>query len=257
MPRTPNSSKNSRKPSARGSSSRSGSLRSKLRKGWWRPLRVIRHIVVFFLIGSVVSVLFFRFVPPPITPLMAIRSLEHISEGDSPTVDKHWRRMEKISPRLAEAVIASEDQRFFIHHGFDFGAIASAFSANERGKRKLGASTITQQTAKNLFLWPDRSWLRKGLEAYFTLLLELLWSKHRILEVYLNIIETGDGIYGAEAAAQRNFGVTAANLTSEQAALIAAVLPNPRKWSPAKPTGYLYRRQHWILRQMQHLGPLP
>jgi monofunctional glycosyltransferase len=228
-----------------------------MRKGWFRPLRWIRIAVVCFLASTVAAVLVLRFVPPILTPLMAIRSLQHAMDGDFPTMDKDWRRLDGISPRLAEAVVASEDQRFFVHHGFDFGAIGSALSANGKGKRKLGASTITQQTAKNLFLWPDRSWTRKGLEVYFTLLLELLWSKRRILEVYLNIIETGDGIYGAEAAAQAYFKVSAAELTAEQAALLAAILPNPRKWSPVNPTAYLQRRQNWILRQMDHLGPMP
>ncbi len=228
-----------------------------MRKGGFRLLRWIRIAVICFLVSTVAAVLLLRFVPPLLTPLMAIRSLEHAMEGDAPTLDKDWRRLDRISPRLAEAVVASEDQRFFDHYGFDFGAIGSALNANGKSKRKLGASTITQQTAKNLFLWPDRSWTRKGLEAYFTLLLELLWNKRRILEVYLNIIETGDGIYGAEAAAQAYFGKSAADLTSEQAALIAAILPNPRKWSPVNPTAYLQRRQNWILRQMDHLGPMP
>jgi monofunctional biosynthetic peptidoglycan transglycosylase len=233
------------------------SSRSKSKKSRFRPLRWIRFLALFFLASSIVAVLFFRFVPPPLTPLMAIRCLQQAFGGHPPALHKDWTRLEKISPRLAEAVIASEDQRFFDHGGFDWDAISSAFTVNGRGKRKLGASTITQQTAKNLFLWPDRSWTRKGLEAYFTLLLELLWSKHRILEVYLNIIETGDGMYGAETAARRYFQVPAAELTGSQAALLAAVLPNPRVWSPVNPTGYLLRRQTWILRQMDHLGPMP
>jgi monofunctional biosynthetic peptidoglycan transglycosylase len=188
---------------------------------------------------------------------MLIRAAAHVASGKGPRLDKTWRPLDRISPRLAEAVVASEDQRFFIHHGFDFDAIGSAFTANGRGRRKLGASTISQQTAKNLFLWPDRTWLRKGLEAYFTLLLEVIWPKRRILEVYLNIIETGDGTYGVEAAARRYFGISAADLNASQAALIAATLPNPRAWSPANPTGYLRRRQTWILRQMDQLGPMP
>ncbi|MDB5105185.1 MAG: monofunctional biosynthetic peptidoglycantransglycosylase [Fibrobacteres bacterium] len=231
--------------------------RKKAGRGGFRPLRWIRYLVLGFFLSTTAAVLFFRFVPPPITPLMAIRGIGNALHGNSPILDKDWEPMENISPRLAEAVVASEDQRFFDHHGFDLDAIVSAFTVNGRGKRKLGASTITQQTAKNLFLWPERSWTRKGLEAYFTFLLELLWSKQRILEVYLNIIETGDGTYGAQAAAQRYFHVTASALTAPQAALLAAILPNPRKWSPVNPTGYLQRRQTWILRQMDHLGPLP
>ncbi len=231
--------------------------RPKSRQSWLRPLRWLGYLALGFFLSSTMAVFFFRFVPPPITPLMAIRGIGNVAHGVSPILDKDWEPMERISPRLAEAVVASEDQRFFEHHGFDWDAIVSAANANGRRKRKLGASTISQQTAKNLFLWPARSWTRKGLEAYFTFLLELMWSKERILEVYLNIIETGNGIYGAEAAAQRYFHVTAAALTASQAALIAASLPNPRKWSPAAPTGYLQRRQSWILRQMDQLGPMP
>ena len=234
------------------------SNRSASPKGWWRaPLQWLRYAVLGFFATSVLATLFFRFVPPPLTPLMAIRCARQISSAAPLRLDKSWRPLERISPRLAEAVIASEDQRFFDHNGFDWGAIGSAFTRNGRSKRKLGASTISQQTAKNLFLWPDRTWVRKGLEAYFTLLMETLWSKRRILEVYLNIIETGEGAYGAEAAAGRYFQVTAAELTSGQAALLAAILPNPRVWSPVAPTAYLARRQAWILRQMDHLGPMP
>lgn len=225
--------------------------------GWFRPLRWIRFIVVFFLIFTIAAVILFRFVPPPCTPLMAIRYILAYTGGAEPKLEKTWKPLEKISPRLVEAVIASEDQMFPDHWGFDFDAILSAFSRNEHGKRKLGASTISQQTAKNLFLWPDRSWTRKALEAYFTMLLEVLWNKHRILEVYLNIIEMGDGIYGAEAAAHKYFGSSAADLDRNQAALLAAILPNPRAWSPDRPSPYLIRRQSWILRQMDHRGPLP
>lgn len=230
--------------------------RGKPGKRWLpRPLRWLGYAVFAFLGLTILIVLCFRFVPVPVTPLMVIRCL-----GDAPSgacLEKTWRPLERISPRLAEAVVAAEDQRFFDHNGFDWGAIGSALDANVRGKRKRGASTISQQTAKNLFLWPGRTWVRKGLEAYFTVMLETLWSKRRILEVYLNIIETGDGTYGAEAAARRYFQVTAAELTGAQAALLASVLPNPRKWSPARPTAYLLRRQAWILRQMGHLGPMP
>jgi monofunctional biosynthetic peptidoglycan transglycosylase len=239
------------------STSQGKAFRPKSKKGWIRPLRWLGYLVAGFFLSTLFAALFFRFVPPPLTPLMAIRGAGYAIHGTSPVLDKDWKSLENISPRLVEAVVASEDQRFFEHNGFDWGAIVSAIGENERGKRKLGASTISQQTAKNLFLWPDRSWVRKGLEAYFTFLIEILWSKHRILEVYLNIIEMGSGTYGAEAAAQRWFHVSAARLTGPQAALIAAILPNPRKWSPANPTGYLQRRQTWILRQMDHLGPLP
>jgi monofunctional biosynthetic peptidoglycan transglycosylase len=223
----------------------------------FRPLRWLGWLVIAFFLSSAAAALFFRFVPPPLTPLMALRGIGNAWNGTSPILDKDWEPLERISPRLAEAVVASEDQRFFAHHGFDWDAIAGAISVNGEGKRRLGASTISQQTAKNLFLWPERSWTRKGLEVYFTFLIEMLWSKRRILEVYLNIVETGNGTYGAEAAAQRYFHVTAADLTAPQAALLAAILPNPRKWSPVNLTGYMQRRQAWILRQMDHLGPLP
>jgi monofunctional glycosyltransferase len=235
----------------------SGKNRKSKTKFWFRPLHWLRLFVLVFFASTVFGVLLFRFVPPPLTPLMAIRYVEALIEPGEAHLNKTWRPLEKISPRLAEAVIASEDQLYTEHWGFDWEAILSAFSLNSQGKRKLGASTITQQTAKNLFLWPERSWTRKALEAYFTLLLEILWSKHRILEVYLNIIETGKGVYGAEAAARKYFGISADQLNRNQAALIAAILPNPRNWSPARPTAYLQRRQSWILRQMNHLGPLP
>jgi monofunctional biosynthetic peptidoglycan transglycosylase len=252
MPRKP---KGSAKPPEKPAN-RKG--RGKGKRPWYlRPLHWLRQAALLFLAASAAGALLFRFVPVPFTPLMLIRLAEQRSEGKPLRLEKSWRPLERISPRLAEAVVASEDQRFFQHHGFDWDAIGSAFTANGRGKRKLGASTISQQTAKNLFLWPDRTWLRKGLEAYFTTLIELCWPKRRILEVYLNIIETGDGIYGAEAAARRYFQAPASGLTAAQAALIAAALPNPRAWSPARPTGYLWRRRTWILRQMDHLPPLP
>jgi monofunctional glycosyltransferase len=227
------------------------------RLGFRRPLRWLRYAVLAFVAASVLGALCFRFVPVPVTPLMLIRLGEQRAEGHPMRLEKTWRALERISPSLQEAVVASEDQRFFEHHGFDWDAIGSAFTSNGRGRRKLGASTISQQTAKNLFLWPDRTWLRKGLEAYFTVLIETLWPKRRILEVYLNIIETGDGIYGAEAASRRYYQRPAADMAASQAALLAASLPNPRAWSPARPTGYLLRRQTWILRQMDHLGPVP
>ncbi len=248
-----------RKPKTPQKSGGKGSPKARSRgsRGFLRPLRWLRYAVLAFVAASVSGTLFFRFVPVPFTPLMLIRLAEQRSEGHPMRLEKSWRPLERISPRLQEAVIASEDQRFLDHHGFDWDAIGSAFTANGRGRRKLGASTISQQTAKNLFLWPDRTWLRKGLEAYFTVLIETLWPKRRILEVYLNIIETGDGTYGAEAASRRYFQRPAADMAASHAALLAASLPNPRAWSPARPTGYLLRRQTWILRQMDHLGPVP
>jgi monofunctional biosynthetic peptidoglycan transglycosylase len=161
---------------------------------------------------------------------------------------------EEISPHVALAVIAAEDQKFPVHRGFDLEQIDRAFTDAERGRRVRGASTISQQVAKNLFLWPGRSWFRKGLEAWFTVLIELLWPKQRILEVYLNIAEFGRGVWGVEAASRRFFGRPAKSLAREQAALLAAVLPNPKRFRAEAPSAYVKRRQAWILGQMQSLG---
>jgi len=175
------------------------------------------------------------------------------SEGKyAPTYS--WVSFDKIAPAMSAAVIASEDQNFPQHSGFDWKAIQKAMDHNERSTRTKGASTLTQQTAKNLFLWSRRSWVRKGFEAYFTLLLEGTWNKRRILETYLNIVEFGDGIYGVEAAAQRYFGKPASKLNSSEAALLAAVLPNPHRYSVKSPGPYVRERQQWILQQMEHLG---
>ena len=187
---------------------------------------------------------------------MFIRCNEQLWSGKKLKLKKDWTSLEDISPYMAKAVMASEDQLFMEHWGFDTHSIKKAFESNNRKKKKgiKGASTISQQVAKNVFLWPSRSWLRKGLEAYFTVLIEIFWSKKRIMEVYLNVIETGDGIYGAEEASQIYFKRPAKKLTASEAALIAAVLPNPRKWSPAHPTDYIHKRQEWILFNMKRLG---
>lgn len=210
-----------------------------------RLLRVILALSLGFAAVSVGWVLLYRAVPPPGTPLMLIRAV-----ADGSGIEKDWVPMAGISPNLVRAVIASEDSGFCGHWGFDWGAIANALEENEEGERLIGGSTISNQTAKNAFLWPDRSWLRKGVEAYFTLLVEGLWPKRRILEVYLNVIEWGDGLYGAEAAARRHFGKAAADLTRREAALMAVVLPNPRRWSPSSPTAYIARRASVIERRM-------
>ncbi|HAP00278.1 MAG TPA: monofunctional biosynthetic peptidoglycan transglycosylase [Fibrobacteres bacterium] len=215
-----------------------------------RLLHWFRIAVLVFVGSSVAVVLLYRFVPPPATPLMLLRLGNQLEEGKKFRLEKNWKPLEKISPYMAASVIISEDQEFFEHHGFDFDAIRSAFKRNQTHKRIVGASTITQQTAKNLFLWPARSWLRKGLEVYFTILLEVFWSKHRILEVYLNIIETGDGVYGVDAAARRYFHSNARALNAEQSAMIAAILPKPRSWAPPNATLRVYHRQAWVLRQM-------
>jgi monofunctional biosynthetic peptidoglycan transglycosylase len=216
-------------------------------------LRFIWRIIKWFLILSIASVILFRFVPIPVTPLMLMRCVQQKMDGKEMKLDKQWTPLKDISVSMPLAVIASEDQKFEEHFGFDVEAIKKAEKFNERhhGKKVKGASTISQQTAKNVFLLPTRSWIRKGFEVYFTFLIELFWSKHRIMEVYLNVIETGNGIYGVGAASQEYFHKPAERLSNSQAALIAAVLPDPLKWSPAKPTAYILRRQEWIMRNMQ------
>ena len=227
------------------------------KKGFYKLFRIIRLSVIWFLILSIATVLLYRFVPPPITPLMLIRTGEQVFQGKPLKLKKNWVPIEKISPTLPQAVMASEDQLFLEHWGFDFNAIEKAMKNNSSAKKKKkikGGSTISQQTAKNVFLWPGRSWVRKGFEVYFTMLIEGLWSKERIMEVYLNVIEMGDGVYGADAAAQEYFKKPARNLSQSQSALIAAVLPNPLKWSPGKPSTYILMRQQWIVRNMNNLG---
>ena len=189
---------------------------------------------------------------------MFIRCFQQIAEGKSMTLHHHWVPIDEISDHLPVAVMASEDQRFLLHHGFDYDAIEKAAKRNiEGGKRKLGASTISQQTAKNVFLWPGRSWVRKGFEVYFTALTELLWSKQRIMEVYLNSIEMGDGIYGADAVAEYHFGKKAEDLSRSDCALIAATLPNPRKFSSKSPGSYMRKRQRQILSNMRFIPSFP
>lgn len=216
--------------------------------------KIIRWIVLSFLGSTIFFVILYRFVPVPITPLMVIRCAQQVGRGEKIRLKHHWVPMKEISSQLGIAVIASEDQRFLEHHGFDFKAIEKAIDENKKGKRRRGASTISQQTAKNVFLWPGSSWLRKGLEVYFTALIELCWSKERIMEVYLNSIEMGDGIYGAEAVAQQHFGRSAKKLTATNSALIAATLPNPLKFSSANPSRYMLKRQSAIMRQMKNVS---
>lgn len=216
--------------------------------------KIIRWIVLSFLGSTIFFVILYRFVPVPITPLMVIRCAQQVGRGEKIRLKHHWVPMNEISSQLGIAVIASEDQRFLEHHGFDFKAIEKAIDENKKGKRRRGASTISQQTAKNVFLWPGSSWLRKGLEVYFTALIELCWSKERIMEVYLNSIEMGDGIYGAEAVAQQHFGRSAKKLTATNSALIAATLPNPLKFSSANPSRYMLKRQSAIMRQMKNVS---
>jgi len=215
--------------------------------------RILKFCLIFFFASSIVFTLLYRFIPPPATPLMMIRVIENIANSKSPSITKDWKSLSDISPNLVLAVIASEDNNFESHYGVDFKAIEKAQKLNARGKKMRGASTITQQTAKNAFLWPARTYLRKGLELYFTGLIELGWGKKRIMEVYLNIIEMGDGIYGAEAASQYYFHKPARNLTRDEAASIASVLPNPRRWRPDRPTGYILRTKSKILYLMNRV----
>ena len=213
-------------------------------------LRFIRNLLLFFFVSTLLAVIIYRFVPVYVTPLMVIRSVQQIVSGDKPTCKHTWVSFDKISPHLPMAVIASEDNRCVEHNGFDFKEIEKAIKENEKRKRKRGASTISQQTAKNVFLWPQSSWVRKGLEVYFTFLIETFWSKERIMTVYLNSIEMGKGIYGAQATAKYKFNTTAAKLTKGQCALIAATLPNPIRFDSAHPSSYILKRQKQILRLM-------
>jgi monofunctional glycosyltransferase len=217
-----------------------------------RPLLLKCLIVVLLL--PVLPILVFRFIAPPVSALMIERRVgSWFSEGKySPTY--RWVSIDKISPAMSVAVIAAEDQNFLEHYGFDWAAIQRALNHNERSARTRGASTLTQQTVKNLFLWSRRSWLRKSAEAYLTVLMEAGWSKRRILEVYLNIVEFGNGVYGVEAASQRYFRKPASRLTAEEAALLAAVLPSPRRFRVNAPSAYVRERQQWILQQMDQLG---
>jgi monofunctional glycosyltransferase len=219
--------------------------------------RLVFKIIIWFFILSIGFTVLYRFLPVPITPLMVIRLWEQAFDKEKEMrLKKDWVPISEISRNVPQAVIAAEDQKFMDHIGFDLEAMKTAWENNQKGKRVKGGSTITQQTAKNVFLSPARNLIRKGLEAYFTFLIEVIWSKERIMEVYLNVIEMGEGIYGIEAAAQTYFNKPAEKLSKREAALIAAVLPNPRRWNPAKPTAYILGRQAWILRQMNNLKPV-
>ncbi len=215
-------------------------------------IRCIKKLILWLFVLSIFSVITFGFVPVPLTPLMLSRAIENNS------LDwKHqWVPIENISHNLQLAVVASEDQNFLKHNGFDFDAIEKAIQHNKKGKNIRGASTISQQVAKNVFLWQGRSWVRKGLEVYFTFLIELVWSKERIMEVYLNSIEMGNGIYGAEAAAQYWYKKSAKSLTSREAAGIAAILPSPRRFKANNSSDYIERRKNHIVKQMGYIGRL-
>lgn len=220
--------------------------------------RILKYLVVIFFASSIFFVVLYKYVNPPITPLMVIRLGEQAWDGKPLTLKNEWLGIDKISKNLPLAVIASEDNLFLTHKGFDFESIEKAQEYNQKkqGKKVRGASTISQQTAKNVFLWPQRSWVRKGLEVYFTVLIEFVWGKKRIMEVYLNVIEMGKGTYGAESASQYGFGKSASNLSRSEAATIAAILPNPLKWNLKSPTPYIEGRKQWILWNMNNLGKI-
>ena len=209
--------------------------------------------MLWFFAISIVLVILFRWIPIPYTPLMAIRAIENKSAGKEMVLSHDWVPIEEISPNIQKAVIASEDGTFLTHYGFDFSAIQKAVKNNSKGKRLKGGSTISQQTAKNIFLWQGKSYLRKGLEAYFTVLIEIFWSKERIMEVYLNSIEMGDGVYGIEAASQHWYRKSANDLTKFEAAGIAAILPNPRKYKATNSSSYIERRKGRIVNHMRYV----
>ncbi|MDY3070548.1 MAG: monofunctional biosynthetic peptidoglycan transglycosylase [Parabacteroides sp.] len=221
-----------------------------------KTIRIIRNILIVLFAGSILMVIAYRYIPVYFTPLMAIRYVEQIKDGKSKGIKHEWKDIDNISRNLVMAVIASEDNRFMTHNGFDIEQIKLARAEAAAGKRVRGASTISQQTAKNVFLWPGKTYFRKGLEAYFTLLIEFVWGKERIMEVYLNSIETGNGIFGAEAVAKSHFKKNAGKLTKGEAALIAASLPNPRRFNSGKPSPYMYKRQKQIVSLMGKIAPV-
>ncbi len=221
-----------------------------------RVYRFLLKAILWFFAISIFLVLIFKFVPVSFTPLMAIRALENKIDGNDMVCSHEWRPIEEISVNLQKAVIASEDARFLTHNGFDFKAIEKAMENNEKGKKLKGGSTISQQTAKNVFLWQGRSYFRKGLEAYFTILIEIIWGKERIMEVYLNSIEMGNGVYGAQEAARYWYRKDCSNLTKIEAAGIAAILPNPRKFKASNSSAFINARKARIVKRMKQVGNL-
>jgi monofunctional biosynthetic peptidoglycan transglycosylase len=215
-------------------------------------LKWLAIIVGGFIVLSVLTVCIYKFINPPVTPLMLMRVVEGAYEGNNVGIEKTWKPYNEISPHFFRAVIVAEDGKFLRHDGFDWKAIENAKKFNERmkGKKIRGASTISMQTAKNVFLPHSRNMVRKAFEAYFTVMIEAIWDKKRIIEVYANIVELGDGIYGVEAASQKYFNKPASALTKEEAALLAAVLPNPRRWSAGAPSDYIRRRAAAIQARM-------
>jgi monofunctional glycosyltransferase len=232
-------------------STKSGTSKSGGIKGFGANLwNFLKKALIVFFVSSIGVTILYRFVDPFFTPLMLIRAGEQVIHGDNIKIKYSWVDMEEMSPFMPKAALAAEDQKFFEHHGFDFEAIMKAFEKNQHSKKLRGGSTISQQTAKNVFLWAGRSWLRKGLEAYFTVLIEFIWPKERILEIYLNIIEMGRGVYGAEAASKYYYGKSCTKLSKSEASAIASVFPLPLKWNPIKPSPMLQKKQAWIRRQV-------
>ncbi|MFC3550958.1 monofunctional biosynthetic peptidoglycan transglycosylase [Lysobacter cavernae] len=226
---------------------------AKRRGGRW--FRWLLALPLLFLAATVLQVAALRFFDPPFSAFMVSRQLEAWGDGDWRfRIAYDWRDLDEMSANVPVALVASEDQNFAEHFGFDLKAIEKARKNNARGRKVRGGSTISQQTAKNLFLWSGRSWVRKGIEAWYTVLIEALWPKHRIIEVYANIAEFGDGVYGAQAAARTYFHKDADRLTPAQAARMAAVLPSPRRYSIARPGPYVQRRANAIQRQMRYIG---
>jgi len=219
-------------------------------------IKFIFKVILWFFGLSIGTTFIFKFVPVPFTPLMFIRTFEQLKAGDKMVWKHDWISIDKMPINIQKAVIASEDGKFTSHNGFDFDAIGEAYKNNQKGKKIKGGSTISQQTAKNVFLWPGRSFIRKGLEAYFTVLIECIWGKERIMEVYLNSIEMGNGIYGIEAASEYWFHKKAKDLSKKEAAAIAAILPNPRKFKASNSSNYINRRKNAISKQM-NLYPKP
>ena len=218
--------------------------------------RFLFKAMLWFFAISIFLVIVFKFIPIPFTPLMVVRAVENKMNGKEMICSHNWEPLENISVNLQKAVITSEDARFLTHNGFDFEAISKAMENNEKGEKLKGGSTISQQTAKNVFLWQGRSYLRKGLEAYFTILIEIVWGKERIMEVYLNSIEMGDGVYGAEAASQYWYRKSTISLTKMEAAGIAAILPNPRRFKASNSSSFINRRKGRIVKQMRYIGKL-
>jgi monofunctional biosynthetic peptidoglycan transglycosylase len=226
-------------------------------KFWCLIKRIILWSIALFFGTSIIFTVLYRWVNPPITPLMIIRLFDKSDDDKSPKLQKKWVSIKDMAPSVVQAVVASEDNLFLQHNGFDWAAIDKAHTRNKSGKKHIhGGSTISQQTAKNVFLYPKRSYIRKGLEVYFTFLIEIFWSKERIMEVYLNVIEVGDGIYGVEQAAQTYYHCPAAKLSPSQSAMIAVILPSPRRRNPSKPSSYMLKRQRTILNLMDKVGPV-